>query len=597
MMQILNVQAGKADDDSARPTPSQWQTVTLPDEWNRRHPDYDGGSIWYRIDWQCDRSGPMGGQIALLVQSVVMAGEIFVNEHLLFSDEHLTEPLSRSWNMPRRWVLPDVWLHSGLNTLFVRVVGTGGGQPVGLGPVFLGDPQQIQQRYDDLRWHYRTLFEINLIVSGVIGVLFFCIWIIRRDQSFYGWYALSSLFWVAFIANILVTSPWPFPNSLMVARANTMALLLSVACFCLFTWRFGGQVVPRIERALWIVTITLLAMLVLAPDAWTGKIQRTGFLVASVTFQINCLHFLIHAWRSRQTEHALLAVCLLVVPIAGLHDALVITNLIQSKPIFPYANVAITLSLSAIIGLRHARNLRRIEHFNEELADGVERARSELAKTLDREYALALANTRLNDRLQVAHDLHDGLGGSLVHMMASVEQGAGPLQRPQVLSMLKFIRDDLRHTIDSNSSAGVTVPATPQEWIAPLRHRFTTLFDELDIASEWQFPPTWREMPNALQYLAMTRLVEEALTNVIKHSRARHVRLRLDQPEAAALLLRIEDDGVGFDVAAVRQADISIGMRSMSVRIARVGGTLDVTSRPGETVLAAQLKLEESSPV
>jgi signal transduction histidine kinase len=162
--------------------------------------------------------------------------------------------------------------------------------------------------------------------------------------------------------------------------------------------------------------------------------------------------------------------------------------------------------------------------------------------------------------------------------------------------MLKFIRDDLRHTIDSNSSVGVTVSATPQEWIAPLRHRFTTLFDELDIASEWQFPQTWRETPNALQYLALTRLVEEALTNAIKHSRARHVRLRLDQPEATALLLRIEDDGVGFDVKAVRQADISIGMRSMSVRITRVGGTLDVTSGPRGTVLAAHLTLEETRP-
>jgi signal transduction histidine kinase len=91
-------------------------------------------------------------------------------------------------------------------------------------------------------------------------------------------------------------------------------------------------------------------------------------------------------------------------------------------------------------------------------------------------------------------------------------------------------------------------------------------------------------------------LVEEALTNVIKHSRARRLELRLSQPEPDELILRIEDDGIGFDVSAVRQADISIGVRSMSVRIARAGGALDVVSKPGSTVLTARLKLARPEP-
>lgn len=217
--------------------------------------------------------------------------------------------------------------------------------------------------------------------------------------------------------------------------------------------------------------------------------------------------------------------------------------------------------------------------------------RKKAEQTRDELHAQKLANAHLQERLQIAHDLHDGLGGALVHMMASVEQGAEMLPKAQVLSMLKFVRNDLRQTIDHNTAGGVTVPTTPQEWIAPLRHRFTGLFDELGIGSTWQFPQTWQNRPGALQYLALTRLTEEALTNVIKHSRASHVELSLDQPSAGELTLCIRDNGVGFDVEAVRAADISIGMRSMQVRVARVGGVLDVTSRPGETVLTARLAL------
>lgn len=215
----------------------------------------------------------------------------------------------------------------------------------------------------------------------------------------------------------------------------------------------------------------------------------------------------------------------------------------------------------------------------------------ELRAELD---AQKLANARLQERLNLTHDLHDGLGGSLVHMIALVEQGSTVLEKQQVLSMLKLIRNDLRQTIDSNSSPQVQVPASQQEWLAPLRHRFLSVLDTLDITGDWQFSPEWRTPPNPLQYLAMTRLIEEAMTNVIKHSQAQNVRLSSQQPEAHELVLEIEDDGVGFDVAAVNASGLGIGMRSMAARIARVGGSLQIESSPGRTLLTVHMALDQA---
>jgi len=588
--QVLSIQVAKGADDGRRPESAQWQAVELPDDWSARWPGYSG-TAWYRIGWRRDCAGAAAGQVALALESVVMAGEVYINDERIWSDPQLTEPLSRSWNMPRYWLIPDALLHPGENTLWIRVVGVAGQTP-GLGPVYLGGQGPVLQRYEDLWWRHRTLFTLNLIVSAVLGGLCFCIWLMRREQRAFGWYALMALFWVLFIANVLMTSPWPFPDSRMAARANIMVLVLYVACFCVFTWRFGGQSLPRIEKALWLLAAALLVTLALVPQIHLAEVQLGVVLIVSAIFFANCLQFPLHALRTRRPEHAMLAACLLVFFAACAYDLLRMLKLIDGEYIYtPFTSMVVTLCMSAVLGLGHARNVRRIERFNQELADGIGQARTELATTLEREHALALTNARLQDRLQIAHDLHDGLGGSLVRMMAMVEQASVPLHSQQFLSMLKLLRDDLRQTIDSGSSAGVTVPATPREWIAPLRHRFMQLFDELDISASWRVPEQWRTPPSALQCMALTRLVEESLVNVLKHSRARRVELELRQSEPDRLELRIGDDGVGFDVAAVLRAGISVGMRSMHTRIARVGGSLDVASRPGQTELIATLEL------
>jgi signal transduction histidine kinase len=595
-VEISDIRTAKSAEDGKRPLlASDWVAVTLPHDWNW-HTDAAADDVWYRLDWNQDCSPGSRQSIALLLRSIVMAGEVYINDHFLWRDEHLVEPISRSWNMPRYWMLPDVWLNDGVNTVWIRVVGIKH-QTIGLGAVQIGNAGKLNQEFENLWWRSRTLYVANLIVSGVIGILFFCIWIVRRDQTAYGWYALSTLFWVVFISNALLTTPWPWQDSMVAAKVNAIALMLSVSAFCIFTLRFSQRVRKRYELTIWTSTALFAGLLIVTPQIYIGYIQILSLLVATAFFLHNCIDFPIYAWRTKQREHLLLAFCLLVLFLTTLHDFLFIFALIPGKfPVLPYANIAITLSLSGILGLRHAHNVRRIEEFNVELGRSVEDARAELATTLEREYTLELSNARLRDRIEIAHDLHDGIGGSLVHMMATIEKGSGDVNRPQVISMLKLIRDDLRQTIDSNSSASIKVPATPIDWIAPSRHRFTTLFEELSIQSKWVFPDNWRYTPSALQCLAMTRIVEEALTNVVKHSRADCVGVTLTQPQLDVLVLEIEDNGLGFNVEAVRQAGISIGMRSMATRIARVGGNLEIISSQGRTVLTTKLKLSEPQP-
>ena len=198
---------------------------------------------------------------------------------------------------------------------------------------------------------------------------------------------------------------------------------------------------------------------------------------------------------------------------------------------------------------------------------------------------LELENTKLQERLQLSHDLHDILGSSLVRSMSIISQSKQNLDNQQMLSMLKIFRDDLRQVIDSGSSVGSQIPATPLLWGAPIRHRFSQIFDELGIHSEWTFAAEWLYPPLPLECLTLQRVAEEALTNVIKHSQASHVCLRLYFDINQRLIIEIEDDGVGFNVDAVKQSGISIGLKSMQQRLEKIQAVMAVESQSAKTVI------------
>ena len=122
-------------------------------------------------------------------------------------------------------------------------------------------------------------------------------------------------------------------------------------------------------------------------------------------------------------------------------------------------------------------------------------------------------------------------------------------------------------------------PATPREWIAPLRHRYTQLFDELGIEVRWDVPASWIVPPSALQCLALTRLIEEGRPTSSSTAAPGASRCAW-RNRPRALELMVEDDGAGFDVAAVCQAGISVGMRSMSTRIAGSAAACGSIPRP-----------------
>ncbi|HNK19198.1 MAG TPA: ATP-binding protein, partial [Piscinibacter sp.] len=101
----------------------------------------------------------------------------------------------------------------------------------------------------------------------------------------------------------------------------------------------------------------------------------------------------------------------------------------------------------------------------------------------------------------------------------------------------------------------------------------------------WGEAPTLPDEVNTVLF----RVVQESLTNIEKHARASRVQIRLIF-HAGGLRLRIVDDGIGFDVPAIRvDPRRGIGMRNMRERVESIGGSFTIASRPGRTAVLADL--------
>lgn len=565
------------------PPAEGWAPVTLPDSWATRWPGFDG-VVWYRLTWQ---EPEQVRETGLLLHYLNMAGEVSLNGTPISRDDSLVEPLTRAWNTPRYWLLAPPLLRPGTNTLLVRVSGLFAYQ-AGLGPVSLGTPAAMQAEFEQERLVRRDLQVLGLAVSAAASAFFAALWLLRRRETAYGWFALMSVLWLLFGYNQIATSPWPFASNHSWQALNISTLLVFGVSYVIFALRFCGRRMPRLEGAALLIAVVGVLDLWLAPHADLIAHRAIWTLVGGFTVIAVNGTSIVHALRHRNSPMRSLAPFMAVSALTDAHDLLVFTQVIDSNTYYTtMSSYILLLGMALTLAAQFVKSLKRIENFNTELIEEVNAAKADLAATLAQQHALELTHARIGERVNLVSDLHDGLGGMLVGSIATLERTPENLSAPELLAMLKRLRDDLRLIIDATGrDDGARVLG---ELLAPLRHRSAQLLDANGIDCRWQVSGIdTLELPPS-QSLDLMRFLQEALTNVLKHSASRRVDVTVARA-GAELRLSVRDDGRGFAVEGTGEAG-GAGLRSLRTRARRLGAELQLQSRPGETQVALRMPL------
>src|SRR5262245_54210170 len=186
------------------------------------------------------------------------------------------------------------------------------------------------------------------------------------------------------------------------------------------------------------------------------------------------------------------------------------------------------------------------------------------------------------ERRRIARELHDDLNQSLALLSVEIELLARkpPESADDFLTQMQELNarvkdlsstvHDLSHQLHPSKLEHLGLVAAVQG-----------LCHELRQSHELEVKFTHYDLPDAFPEdaaLCLYRIVQEALRNVIRHGETRHASVEL-RATRGAILMRIADDGVGFDPAAVMENG-GLGLVSMRERLNLIGGRIAIDSRP-----------------
>ena len=208
-----------------------------------------------------------------------------------------------------------------------------------------------------------------------------------------------------------------------------------------------------------------------------------------------------------------------------------------------------------------------------------------------RNLARQVVKSQEDERAHLSRELHDSTSQTLVSIKLLLESAATQLGReatpPALQRAVQRLGDALHevrrisHRLRPAELDTLGLPAALDD----LAEEFNQ-HGRVRIALRlWGQADTLPDEVNTVLF----RVVQGSLTNIEKHSKATRVQARLIF-HAGGLRLRIVDDGIGFDVPAIRvDPRRGIGMRNMRERVESIGGEFSIESRPGRTAVLADL--------
>ncbi len=562
---------------------ARWHPLPLPDLWSRRGMFGTGG--WYRLNLPMSRLPDTLQGIYLF--RLNMNAALYLNGVYLGDGGYMGTPLARNWNRPLYFTVPRPLWRAGDNELLIHLrMQPGFGM---LAPPQLAADKVLRPRYERRLFLQNELSQSYTILLSAVALFALGLWLQRRGDTLYLWFAGSSLCWALFNTHLFLRYP-PIPEDAFRWLAHT-ALDFWMVLLVGFVHRFLDRPHRRMELLL-AVTQGFLAtghglLPVLIGYRFTAVSHSLTLALALYLAGLSWRRWL----RGGGREALILALALSSLLLAGLHDWVMenpfpglfshafLEALWRHQFHFLFFLVpAILLVLAWRLTGRFVRALNDSERLNLELEERVAAAYLELGHSFEQRRGLELDQAAANERERIYRDLHDDIGAKLLSLVIGA-------QSPEHADTARAALQDLRDVV-SRSGRG---PQPLAFLLADWRNEMAGRLAAAGLALEWRQSDELTDpeiSPSAALHLG--RVLREAVSNVLRHAGATRVTVAVAEHNGH-IALSVEDDGAGPPLTTHHQGR---GMRNMGARIEQLQGTISWESgQEGGCLLSLLLPL------
>jgi signal transduction histidine kinase len=567
---------------------SQGQHVALPRVSPVEQPEARGRTVWYVIDFELTRAPGTHEVWCLYLPYLYNGGRVVLNGRLVGSVPTTDAQTIVRLERPQLFNLSAGDVRVGRNRLALRLKPWSPRAVTAMPAPTLGPWQTLLPLYERRLFWVRTMAQVTVACCLVVSTLVLAVWLRRREEVLYGLFGLAALMWglrtMTFVLDTLAVDVWWLWRTLY--HAATAGFIVTLAAF---SYYLSG--LPRFR----VFAATMAAYALIGPLAmgltggsaeavlqatWVNGLMPIGLITPFLA--------VIAAWRQRNALSWLLVAALSFATVSGIHDQLLAQRVGWLKTVAPdwfghrifllhhAANVLLAV-MGCLLVQRFLAALRQAQDLHSTLEVRVAAKEREVAENYQRIAELDRQATRNEERARMMQDMHDGLGSQLFTSLAKLQRGH--LDQSQLARILESCIADMRLTLDATDPEEDDLLAA----LSSFRFRWNEQVQGSGIEISWVLElgpgPVHAREGVALQLL---RILQEALSNAIRHSGGSRLEVRLTRSEAH-LLLEVADNGRGMPAHSDSHGH---GMQNMKDRARRIGGELTISSSALGTTLS-----------
>lgn len=543
----------------------------------------------------------------LLFMQILNGGDFYLNDVWVAGLPKSTNTNRWQWYRPMLIPLPPSLLNTDGQPNIIKVLQSTHEPYVVISRPYVGSMFDLSLVYEVAIFLSSTLANASNLFCLIVGLFMMCAWVLSPKGNIFGLAGGAAVLWaVLFTLALWVYMP------LSVYKLWRLSIYLAtgglIVIMSMFILNFIGEPLSKFFVKIFIGFASVAPIIYsIAGRSSENALDRMWTAPMILVFVYACARLAVYCIRVRSALAMALLVQSIFCVILAFHDYGVLTgallNLFSVSPVWGWSSLFfepiylchlvmpfLLLIMGYIFLGQYGSYVASVENSNINLVKSLKHLEVELGLSHEDQKKMERIDATRIERERIYQDVHDGIGSRLVTAVFSIRKGN--IKPSEIEVQLLDCLTDLRMVINSENDQNIDIQTAIFEYCSNQESllKSDSLLLSYDISNG---PGVYLPLAS---HLNVIRILQEAITNIIKHANASEVWVKVEQNDVD-MNLYISDNGQGLSASSGNGAGSEFGLSGgngltgMAARAKAIGGDFSLDRLESWTIVRLRIPL------